>query len=104
MVKSVQQRLLDRLREEGFDLPARTELFRTFAQFNDRRNGAWSWFAMVPAKPCTHADDVFIEAVELKLGSQYSMALLLRAERWEIFRHDCGDTSICIPDDLLRRV
>jgi len=63
------ERLLDRLRREcGLDVPAGTQVNRTYAGTFQRRGGAWSWFAFGP------------DGEEI-CGSHYPIKVLLRSKR-----------------------
>jgi hypothetical protein len=84
-MSSVSERLLQRLRAEGVEVPDGSTLHRTFATGSTRRVGAWSWFALAP------------DGSELKLGSQHSMGELLALPVWEITTDRQGDTWIDRP-------
>lgn len=77
------ERLIERLRRDGQDLPPCTVLERTN---RNRRTGtgSWSWFAYCPGD--CHGD--------LRLGSHWSMRELLAAPRLTYQKLDHGD--ICV--------
>lgn len=81
--KSVQQRLIERLRRVGVDLPDGVTLCRTWAGYWQRSEGAWSWTAVGPDG---HG--------ELNIGSQWPMKLLLAAPRLDTSISKSGDTHI----------
>jgi len=68
---TTQERLIERLREIGIDLPEGARLVRTHANGWQLTDGAWSWAALGP------------DGRELHIGSQHSMGELLRAWRLE---------------------
>ena len=80
---TLSERLIERLRRDGLDLPPCTELRRTY---RSRRTGIgrWSWFAYCPGD--CHGD--------LYVGSHWSMRELLAASRLTYQRLDHGD--ICV--------
>jgi hypothetical protein len=87
---TVQQRLLDRLRAEGADLPPCTVLRRTY---RTRRTGIgrWSWFAYCPHsawEPGHERHD------DLKYGSHWPMCELLAADKLAFQTQPWG--SICV--------
>lgn len=80
---TVRERLLRRMRDEGVDLPADTELVRIYAGWAMKSRGCWSWFAFSPSDP------------RLNIGSHYTMTELLRMKHWLITKDDdTGDTCI----------
>jgi hypothetical protein len=77
------ERLIARLREIGLDLPAGTRLVRVNPSPSMRNAGAWSWAALGP------------DGYDLRIGSQYPMTELLRAESLDVSR---VGTSVTDPD------
>jgi hypothetical protein len=82
---TMSDRMLQRLRDEGLDVPEGSTLHRTYASSANRRNGAWSWFALAP------------DGSELGIGSQHAMKFLLELSKWEISQGINGDTWIDPP-------
>lgn len=76
-------RLLARLREIGVDLPEGARLVHVHPSPAMRNAGAWSWAALGP------------DGNDLRIGSQYPMAELLRAESLDVSR---VGTSVTDPD------
>ena len=77
------EKLVERLRQDGQDLPPCTVLLRTN---RNRRTGigTWSWFAWCSGN--CHGD--------LLLGSHWSMAELLAAPRLTYSKLGHGDTCV----------
>lgn len=80
---TTQAALIERLNAElGLELPEGTELCRTYAGENQRRCGAWSWFAD------TH------DLRTGTIGSQTPMGQLARAPRLVATKEEHGHTEI----------
>ncbi|MFE5912070.1 hypothetical protein ACFQ6B_23715 [Streptomyces wedmorensis] len=68
------ERLLARLREIGVDLPQGAQLVRVHPSPAMRNAGAWSWAAFGP------------DGHDLRIGSQYPMSELIKAEALDVSR------------------
>lgn len=90
MTARVSERLIERLRAAGADLPPCTELHRT----NRNRStgiGAWSWFAHCPR---SLDDPEHYLHTNLRYGSHWPMRTLLAADCYTFQTLSHGD--ICI--------
>ncbi len=63
------ERMLAVLRERGLDIPEGCTIRRTYAGWNQRREGAWSWFVHPP-------EGVRVEWLEI--GSQLPLSEIFR--------------------------
>jgi hypothetical protein len=84
------ERLIERLRREGQDLPPCTELRRTF-RTRQTGAGAWSWFAYCPL---ALDDPEYGRHMDLHVGSHWPMSALVAAPRLTFQTLSCGD--ICV--------
>lgn len=79
------ERMLDRLRKVGIDLPEGTQLVNTYARDSQREEGAWAWKAVDP------------DGIPLGIGSPFPMYRLLRRRRWELVTDECEGTIVIVP-------
>lgn len=83
MTTPTAERMLDRLRKVGLDLPEGTKLVRTFARDWQREEGAWAWKAVGPGD------------TPLGIGSSIPMYHLLR-RRWELVTDERAGTTVVL--------
>jgi len=80
------ERLLDRLRDElDLDIPGTAFIERTYAGFYQRSAGAWVWVLN---------DGDRTDQYVGRLGSQFPVTELLRAERLGVLETEFGDIDI----------
>lgn len=83
-------KLFDRLRLKGADIPPGTTLRRTHATLSQRAAGAWAWYLAGPGYR------------SLKIGSQLPLRLLLSTD-FEIWPPDAaGEQHLDVPQAVLR--
>jgi hypothetical protein len=86
------ERLLNRLRELGVQLPEEARLESTRASRSARRNGAWSW----------HVVDG--RGIPMEIGSLWSMTELLASPELEVTGPDrFGAVHVDLPASVLRK-
>lgn len=84
------ERLVERMRDAGANIPPGYEFHRTHAGRVMRQNGAWSWFIASPSLgPSTRNE----------IGSQYSVTQLLKARRLVCSRYFAGHGMDVDPDE-----
>jgi hypothetical protein len=93
------QRMVQRLRDAGVDLPPDAAVRRTFAGPAQRNEGAWSWTVTNAAgTPLMKGADGRPFAV----GSQWPLAFLLRLPHLLINAESSGDVHVDPPTESLR--
>lgn len=84
MTTRTSERMLDRLKRAGLDLPEGTQLVNTFARDWQRQEGAWAWQAVGP------------QNIPLGIGSPFPMSFLLQ-RKWELVSDEREDTTTIVP-------
>jgi hypothetical protein len=80
MTMTPSERLLERLRQQGVEIPEGARIHRTYANGSARTGGAWSWFVL------DSQGRELREGPYLGLGSYYPVKVCLCAPRLVISR------------------
>lgn len=86
------ERLIERLRAMGLDLPADTVVKRTGYGYANRSRGAWTW------RLVHDGDDIFFPAPGGSMqcfGSADTVTSLAKAERLAVVRYP-GEPDLCV--------
>lgn len=89
MPRKLSDLLIERLRENGLEIPEGAVVHRTYASASSRNLGAWSWFLTDSA------------GSELHVGSRETVRDLVSADRLYVFAdrdpmsHYTQDTQVC---------
>lgn len=84
------ERLVERMRIAGANIPPDYEFHRSYAGRVQRQNGAWSWWIGSPSLGL---------GSRYEIGSQYSVTQLLKARRLVCSRYFSGHGMDVDPDE-----